>query len=209
MALEEDPIQWCHAAKRQAHTISKRGKNWYVYTGSAAITINANNLCVITAHKINPKVRYMGEADYGCLPEQLYYAIYVPEDGSQPPREVVNAPEIFIYIEDFGASPADTGVVAEQNGQIIGAAWTRIIQGYGHIDNETPELAISVLPGFRGLGIGTKMMAMLFGVLKKKGYLRTSLSVHKDNLAVAFYERLGYETVKERDDDLLMVKRLV
>jgi len=103
--------------------------------------------------------------------------------------------------------------VAEQNGQIIGAAWTRIIPAYGHIDNRTPELAISILPEFRGYGIGTKLMKKLFEVLRQNGYERTSLSVQKNNPAVRFYQRLGYEMTDERLDhagheDYIMVKEL-
>ncbi|MDR2610036.1 MAG: GNAT family N-acetyltransferase, partial [Clostridiales Family XIII bacterium] len=85
-----------------------------------------------------------------------------------------------------------TTIPDKQNGQVVGAAWTRIIAGYGHIGAGTPELAISVLPEFRGCGIGTKLMKKLFAVLRENGYARTSLSVQKDNPAVRFYERLGY-----------------
>ena len=97
--------------------------------------------------------------------------------------------------------------------QIIGAAWTRIIPAYGHVDNNTPELAISILPEFRNYGIGTKLMNKLFDVLRDNGYNQTSLSVQKNNPAVRFYKRLGYELTGERLDhagheDYLMVKEL-
>jgi ribosomal protein S18 acetylase RimI-like enzyme len=87
----------------------------------------------------------------------LYHAIFLPPDAKPVPREIIFEPEIYVYIKNFGGKD-DCGVVAEQDKQIIGAAWTRIIPAYGHIDNETPELAISVLPNFRGRGIGRKMM---------------------------------------------------
>ncbi|MCL1791506.1 MAG: GNAT family N-acetyltransferase [Peptococcaceae bacterium] len=166
-----------------------------------------------SAHKINAKVRLMLSADYVCLPEFLYQAIYIPAGAKLPPRSVINDPMVFIYIKDFGTQPGDLGVVAEQNGQIIGAAWTRIIPAYGHIDQETPELAISIFPEFRGYGIGTKLMKKLFAALRKKGYQQTSLSVQKDNPAARFYQRLGYEMSGERLDhagheDYLMIKYL-
>jgi ribosomal protein S18 acetylase RimI-like enzyme len=105
----------------------------------------------------------------------------------------------------------DHGVVAEQNRQIIGAAWTRIIPAYGHVDSETPELAISIFPEFRGYGVGTKLMKKLFAVLRENGYARTSLSVQKDNPAVRFYKRLGYEVADAKRDhaiheDFIMIK---
>jgi len=159
------------------------------------------------------KVRVMRKSDYGCLPEFLYQAIYIPEGEELPPRSIINEPEIFVYVNDFGTQPGDLGVIAEQNGQIIGAAWTRIIPAYGHIDESTPELAISMLPEFRGYGIGTNLMKKLFEVLSGHGYKQTSLSVQKDNPAVRFYQRLRYETSGERIDhagheDYLMIKEL-
>ena len=159
------------------------------------------------------KIRVMQESDYECLPEFLYQAIYITEGEELPPRDIINEPEIFVYIKDFGTQPGDLGVVAEQNGQIIGAAWTRIITAYGHIDRDTPELAISMLPEFRGYGTGTRLMKKLFEVLRQNGYKQTSLSVQKDNPAVRFYQRLGYKTSGERLDhagheDYLMIKEL-
>ena len=44
---------------------------------------------------------------------------------------------------------------------------------------ETPELAISVFPEFRGYGIGTKLMKKLFEILQDNGYAQTSLSVQR------------------------------
>ena len=104
-------------------------------------------------------------------------------------------------------------MIAEQNGQVIGAAWTRIIQAYGHIDSETPELAISILSEFRDYGIDTKLMKKLFEILRENGYRQTSLSMQKDNPAVQFYRRLGYGMTDERFDneghkDYLMMKEL-
>jgi ribosomal protein S18 acetylase RimI-like enzyme len=164
-------------------------------------------------HEIKAKVRIMQKSDYVCLREFLYQAIFIPQGITPPPRNVIDEPEIFIYIKDFGTRQGDLGVVAEQNGQVIGAAWTRIIPAYGNIDSETPELAVSILPEFRGYGIGTKLMKKLFEVLRSNGYKQTSLSVQKDNPAVRFYRRLGYAVYDERIDhagheDHLMIKEL-
>lgn len=209
----DDIVAWCKDAVQNADIIFGRGKNWYVYRDGVAITINAHSYTIITAHKINGKVREMQKSDYVCMPEFLYQAIFIPEGVEPPPRSIINEPEIFIYIKGFGAQPGDLGVVAEQNGQIIGAAWTRIIPAYGHIDSETPELAISILPEFRGCGIGTKLMKKLFEILRNNSYKQTSLSVQKDNPTVRFYRRLGYKIAGERPDragheDYLMIKEL-
>ncbi|MCL2149514.1 MAG: GNAT family N-acetyltransferase [Dehalococcoidia bacterium] len=196
----EDVVAWCKETVVQADHIIRYGKNWYVYVGGVVITVNAHSFAVITAHKINAKVRLMRESDYGCLSEYLYQAIFVPEGAAPPPRSVINAPEIFVYINGFGTQAGDLGVIAEQNGQIVGVAWTRIIPAYRHINPETPELAVSVLPEFRGNGIGTKLMKKLHKVLRESGYKQISLSVQKDNPAVRFYQRLGYEMFGERVD---------
>lgn len=198
---------------KHADIIMRQGKNWYAYHKGVAITINAYSYTIITAHKIKTKIRIIQKSDYACLNEFLYQAIFIPVGSDPPPRSIINDPEIFVYIKDFGSRSGDLGVIAEQNKQVIGAAWTRIISAYGHLDNNTPELAISILPEFRGCGIGTKLMNKLFELLKNSGYKQTSLSVQKDNPAVQFYQRLGYEMINEKRDhvgheDYLMVRVL-
>jgi ribosomal protein S18 acetylase RimI-like enzyme len=158
------------------------------------------------------QIRQVRQKEYPILENFLYHSIFLPIGVEPLPREIIFEPEIYMYVKDFGGKD-DCGVVAEQDGQIIGAAWTRIIPAYGHIDNETPELAISVLPNYRGKGIGSEMMQTLFDLLRERGYKQTSLSVQKDNPAVRFYVRLGYEITGERLDsanheDFLMMKKL-
>ena len=160
----------------------------------------------------NLKIREIQSHEYPLLEDFLYHAIYLPPDAEPVPRELIFDPEIYIYVKDFGTKD-DCGVVAEVDGKIVGSAWTRIIPAYGHLDNQTPELAISVLPEWRGKEIGTQLMHALFDLLRERGYAQTSLSVQKDNPAVRFYLRLGYEISGERLDhegqeDYLMVKRL-
>jgi RimJ/RimL family protein N-acetyltransferase len=158
-------------------------------------------------------VREMTLADYHYLKDFLYNAIYLPPGTEPPKREIIFTPEIYIYIKDFGSTESDCGVVAEKDGKIVGAAWTRIIPAYGHLDKNTPELAISLLPEYRGQGMGTVLMNKLFDLLRERGYKRTSLSVQQDNPAVRFYQRLGYEITEEKLDhagheDYIMVKEL-
>jgi len=156
---------------------------------------------------MNLKIRQIEVSEYPVLEEFVYHALFLPSGVKPPPREVIYEPNIYVYINDFGGKD-DCGVVAEQDGKIIGAAWTRIIPAYGHIDDKTPELAISVLPNCRGQKIGSKMMEHLFELLWKRGYKQTSLSVQKENAAVRFYKRLGYTIVEEKTEDFLMIKEL-
>ena len=158
-------------------------------------------------------IREIAPADYPVLEDFLHHAIYIPPGEGYPPKEVIFQQEIYVYVKDFGGKD-DNGVVAEINGQTVGAAWTRIIPGYGNIDDKTPELAISTLPDFRGQGIGTALMKGLFELLRTRGYTRTSLSVQQNNPAVMFYQRLGYVITDEKTDhagheDFIMVKELL
>ena len=162
---------------------------------------------------MNITVREIDIADYLLLEDFLYNAIYIPPGEEWPPREVIYELEIYIYIDGFGNKHGDVGVVAKTNEKIVGVAWTRIIPAYGHIDDNTPELAISVLPEYRGQNIGTTLMNCLFDLLRERGFYRTSLSVQKNNPDVRFYERLGYEITGEKldhvgHDDYVMVKEL-
>ena len=150
----------------------------------------------------------MEESDYHLLEEFIYWAIFVPPNSELPKRNIIYNPDVFIYIDNFGQEN-DCGVLAEADGKVIGLAWTRIIYAYGHIDNETPELAISVLPEYRNQSVGAKLMKKLFELLTERGYKQTSLAVQKENLAVNFYLRLGYEIVNETSEEYLMVKTLV
>ena len=50
-----------------------------------------------------------------------------------------------LYIENFGKNQDDYCLVAETGNKVIGAVWARIMNDYGHIDNNTPSLSISFL----------------------------------------------------------------
>lgn len=47
-----DVVAWCKDKIVGADEIIRKGKNWYVYTDNAIITINAHSYTIITAHKI-------------------------------------------------------------------------------------------------------------------------------------------------------------
>lgn len=150
-------------------------------------------------------IREICESEYGMLKDFLYEAIFVPEGVAAPPREVLELPELQVYISDFGKKDGDAGLVAEVDGKIIGAVWGRIMDDYGHIDDDTPSLAISLYEEYRNLGIGTAMMKEMLRLLGKQGYKQTSLAVQKDNYAVKMYKDVGFEIVAENDEDYIML----
>lgn len=150
-------------------------------------------------------IRTMRPEEYDLLREFLYQAIYLPEGVEPPPRSVVNLPELQVYVQDFGTRPGDFCLAAEADGKAVGAAWWRITEDYGHLDNHTPSLAISLLPEYRGLGIGTQLLRALLLLLRENGYRRVSLSVQKENPALRLYQRMGFRTVAEKGTEYLML----
>ena len=85
------------------------------------------------------------------LQDFLYEAIFIPEGVEPPAREIIELPELKLYYENFGAGTADNCIVADDGGKLIGAVWTRIMNDYGHVDDDTPSFAISLYKEYRGL----------------------------------------------------------
>ena len=150
-------------------------------------------------------IREIRPEEHDLLREFLYQAIYLPEGVEPPPRSVVGLPELQIYIADFGTRPGDYCLAAEVEGTVVGAAWCRIMEDYGHIDSDTPSLAISLLPEYRGRGIGTQLLNGLLLLLRENGYRRASLSVQKENPALCLYQRTGFRIVAETGTEYLML----
>lgn len=126
-------------------------------------------------------------------------------------RAVINDPSISVYFQNFG-KPDDHGLLAEIDGMIAGAVWTRIlngpVKGFGNLDNETPEFAISLLPEYRGRGLGTMLMKAMLKTLALRGYRRASLAVQKDNYAVSMYKKTGFQIIETTDQEYIMVIQL-
>lgn len=152
-------------------------------------------------------IRKMTVPEYPLLSDFLYEAIFIPEGIKPPPRDIIASPELQIYVERFGALKDDFALVAEIEGKIVGAVWVRIMNDYGHIDDETPSLAISLYKEYRGQGIGTNMMKEMLSLLKTHGYKRVSLSVQKANYAAEMYRKIGFEIIKENGDEWIMLWR--
>ena len=153
------------------------------------------------------QIRKIRENEYPILSDFLYEAIFIPEGMEKPPKSIIEQPKLQVYIEDFGKED-DWCLVAEIKEKIIGAVWVRIMDDYGHIDDETPSFAISLYEEYRNMGIGTALMRDMLEFLKNKGYRRTSLSVQKVNYAVRMYQKVGFEVIDENEEEYIMVCRL-
>ncbi len=158
--------------------------------------------------RINLLIREIREEEFALLKDFLYEAIFVPEGAEPPGREVIDLPELRLYIEDFGSRKGDHCLVADFGGKVVGAVWTRIMNDYGHIDDDTPSFAISLYKEYRGQGIGTRLLTDMLELLKSGGYRQTSLSVQKENDTVRLYEFVGFRIVDENEQEYIMVCEL-
>ena len=126
-------------------------------------------------------------------------------------RERVPGSLVSRYVRGWGR-PGDTAVIALENGFPVGAAWFRLFSeaepGYGFVDDETPELAIAVVPSKRGHGIGDELLSALIQKAQSAGCGRLSLSVEPGNPARKLYERHGFAVVDEGAEAWTMVAEL-
>jgi ribosomal protein S18 acetylase RimI-like enzyme len=154
-------------------------------------------------------IRRGGPQDVRFLRDMLHHAYYWRE------REPGEGPgPVALYVKGWGR-PGDTALIAIDDGFPVGAAWYRLFRreqpGYGFVDEETPELAIAVVPSRRGRGIGDALLKELYVRAKTDGYPAVSLAAERDNEAlVSYYEkRHGFERVHEDgSDSVTMLRRL-
>ena len=120
--------------------------------------------------------------------EMLRYASHEPSIES-----VRKQPYLARYAIDWGRV-GDLGCIA-QNELHIGMSWLRLWQeadkGYGYVSDTIPELAIAVLPDYRGQGVGTDLLVRILEMAKAR-FSAVSLSVRADNPVVRLYERTGF-----------------
>ena len=138
-------------------------------------------------------------------------ASWRPGGPSPSVAEVLAQPVLAHYVTGW-PRPGDMGVVAVHDGRRIGAAWLRLLPatdpGYGFVDAATPELAIGVVPGRRGQGVGRRLLEGLLAAARERGYPAVSLSVEPDNPARRLYERAGFRQVGEAGGSLTLLVRL-
>ncbi|MDT2521842.1 GNAT family N-acetyltransferase [Enterococcus raffinosus] len=146
-------------------------------------------------------IRDLKESEYPLLEEFLYQAIFQRDEKNPIPRSELTKPRINSYIRDFGKYEDDFCLCAEVDRKVVGAVWVRNIQGFGSIDDQTPEFSISLYSDNRGKGIGTAMLQKL----KEKGYAKASLAAQKDNYALRMYTAVGFDIVDENEEEYIMV----
>lgn len=154
------------------------------------------------------KIRPIVSSEYIFLDDFLYDAIFIPEGVTPPEKSIIQQPELQKYITDFGKDNGDYCLVAEVDNALVGAVWVRIMDDYGHVDDDTPSLSISVKSPYRQKGIGTALMKEMPSLLETEGFQQVSLSVQKANYASKMYLKLGFEIIKTNEEDYIMICKL-
>ena len=181
-----------------------RTEHFTLLTRSDWASTSESGMANVAGYTIRPLHR----DEIPLLREFLYQAIFIPPGVTPPPRDVIDLPELSVYIEDFGTRQDDHCLVASLEREVVGALWARIMPDYGHVDNETPSLSMSLLPSHRGKGIGTRLMTEMLALLAAEGYSRVSLSVQRANYAVNLYLKQGFNIIKTKGEEYIMVKEL-
>lgn len=136
-------------------------------------------------------------ADEDFLWEMLFYASHSYEEPGVTFDDIRGNPDLTRYITGWKTA-GHRGVVADDQ-RPLGAAWLREMiesdRGLPYfIDEGTPELAIAVVPGWEGRGIGSALLERLLDQARSR-YRRVVLSARLGNPAVRLYERHGFETI--------------
>ena len=106
------------------------------------------------------------------------------------------------YVDGWGRD-GDTAVVAMKDGHSIGAGWYRLFsgeaQGFGYLDDETPEVTVVVVPTRQGEGVGGEILKALLERAALDGYARLSASVEPGSPDAELYRSAGFATHGRED----------
>jgi ribosomal protein S18 acetylase RimI-like enzyme len=134
-----------------------------------------------------------------------------PDWPREPIEEVLADPMMLRYHHAWGRD-GDGGVIAEIDGEPVGAAWYRLFTaaepGYGFVDEKIPELSIAVVPLHRRKGIGEALLRSCMVQAREEGFQALSLSVAVHNRSRMMYQKAGFEKVDESGDSWTMVANL-
>jgi GNAT superfamily N-acetyltransferase len=159
-------------------------------------------------------IRAATREDASFMADMLVEAVnWSPEWTKKSRRRVLADPKTGHYIDGW---PRDTdlGVIAEVNGEPVGAAWARFFPaadpGYGFVAPGIPELTIGVAAPWRGRGIGRALLRAIAEKTRLAGVRRISLSVERKNFALRLYASEGFKVVDSTGADSdTMVKKLL
>ena len=156
-------------------------------------------------------LRLATASDQALLVDMLVEAVNWWPERQLSEEDVVTNPDLAHYIDGW-PRPNDIGVVAEANGQSIGAAWLRYYThedpGYGYVGDDIPELTMAVVASWRSRGVGRALVQQLADEARSVGIRSISLSVERANFAHQLYTSEGYRLVARGDNSDTMIKEL-
>lgn len=162
----------------------------------------------MTAGSLQNAIRDASSSDLDFLRRMLFEAWLWDPHADRPDYEDwrrttanLNDP----YLVDFGKALSDIGVIAEQDGRPVGAAWIRAFSNEtaqrGFLGEDIPELAIAVDQRFRGRGLGRRLLLALIARARSAGAPGISLHVNRRNVkALRLYRSIGF--VEQKADDV-------
>ncbi|MFK7923259.1 MAG: N-acetyltransferase family protein [Bacteroidia bacterium] len=157
----------------------------------------------------NLLIRRLKSEEKYFMREMFYASFFVPEGEDAFPPEIIDRPDLAKYIADWGSGKHDVSLVAERENELLGLVWGRSFslanQGYGFVDENTPEVGIAIREPYRGQGLGTALLKAIQAKYLEKGVRRLSLSTDKRNAAKRLYERVGFKIVAEEDTAYTML----
>ena len=80
---------------------------------------------------MNHSIRELRQGENKVLNTFLYEAIFIPEKVPAPTKDIINQPELQVYVRDFGKNKGDLCLVAEVNTELIKQMLMKLkMQGY-------------------------------------------------------------------------------
>lgn len=143
-------------------------------------------------------VRAAGPDDGEFIGGMLIEAVNWSPERNLSREQILSTPKLAHYVTGW-ARHGDLGVVAEANGQPIGAAWLRLFSagdpGYGFVAADVPELSIGVATPWRGQSVGRALLRAIADRARSAGITKISLSAGRRNFAHKLYLDEGYKIV--------------
>ena len=143
----------------------------------------------------------------------MYEAVFWDRaDTDRPPvEEMLNQDEVLPRYTTGWGRDSDEGMIAEEDGRAVGAAWFRLYTAaqpaYGFVAEGIPEIAIGMPPEERGRGAGTALLKALLDRAKELDYRTLCLSAHRDNPAMGLYEKFGFERLELDEEGYWTMKK--
>lgn len=157
------------------------------------------------------RTRKFTREDHQFLREILFEAVFWSRSQEDRPslEEGLSYDYTKHVLKDFGTRVGDIAVIAEDEGQKVGAAfiryWNHVENIRGYIADEIPVLVIGVVKEHRRQGIASSLITAIKSAALVEGIDEISLCVTKTNIALGLYEKSDFKLVEEIDGSYNML----